>query len=534
MYFINIRYMKLCSSTIENTKYSKKPSLIDHILVNSDLVSYYNVNESISDSCDHLLIDFVISVQTSKTKTENYVLFDYKNDKKIHEFSARLKSHDWSKIFSENLDINCIYKSMIDIIVKYRDISFEKKTVKASNKKIDSKTKSLILKKRKFYKLFKDTNNMYYKRCAEDLYQDINISLKDFHCRNYKSIIEKSDNFKTLYRNIKQNSRNSETNVFINQTNNNITDDYEISENFSDVFISNFNRLTHPKYDNINSCDQYLTDFCISKTDVLREILNIKVNKSCLDSELPNILYKKCADIFSTILYNLFNLILLKKEIPDDLKLVTVIPVAKPGKPKGLFSSSRPVSIEKNILKLFCKLIFNNINAFVFKHSLIPKQQYGFRPCFSTFHQLIDIIDTITTSFNDKSLLCYDIIFLDLSSAFDCIRFDTILDNCYESGIRGNCLEILKSYLYDRKQRVKYRECYSEKRDITSGVPQGGIGSPTLFNLSVRKLPSIIQNSNIFQYADDTCLLKPIQDYSQKCANDRARLSGWGPWAKAL
>ena len=60
------------------TKYSKKPSLIDHILVNSDLVSYYNVNESISDSCDQLLIDFVISVQTSKTKTENYILFDYR------------------------------------------------------------------------------------------------------------------------------------------------------------------------------------------------------------------------------------------------------------------------------------------------------------------------------------------------------------------------------------------------------------------------------------------------------------------------
>ena len=80
------------------------------------------------------------------------------------------------------------------------------------------------------------------------------------------------------------------------------------------------------------------------------------------------------------------------------------------------------------------------------------KHQYGFRSGYSTFHQLIDMFDVITTSFNDKTLLCYDIIFLDLSSAFDCIRFDTILDNCNDSGIRGNCLAIIESYLYNRKQ----------------------------------------------------------------------------------
>ena len=155
----------------------------------------------------------------------------------------------------------------------------------------------------------------------------------------------------------------------------------------------------------------------------------------------------------------------------------------------------------------------------MWENSIIPNSQYGFRPGLSTFNQIIDIIFEITNHFNDKSILCLDIIFLDLSNAFDSITFKSILKSCYSIGIRNNSLKILENYLFGRKQCIKYNDRLSESKIIISGCPQGGVGSPDLFNISVKDLPLIVKHSKIFQYADDKCILKPI--YNQ---NDVAHL----------
>lgn len=211
-------------------------------------------------------------------------------------------------------------------------------------------------------------------------------------------------------------------------------------------------------------------------------------------------------EIFSLILFRFYNLIFNKGKIPEKLKSVTVIPIQKSGKPKNKFNSYRPVSIEKNILKLFGILIFNNINAFIVENNIIPQQQYGFKQGCSTFHQIIDMIDNICDFFNDRTIKCVYIIFLDLSSAFDSIYFDTILESCNEIEIEGNCLKILESYLFDNKFRVKYNDYHSNEIPILSGTPQGSFGSQTLLYISIRGLPNVLKLickiSKSYQYVD--------------------------------
>ena len=114
---------------------------------------------------------------------------------------------------------------------------------------------------------------------------------------------------------------------------------------------------------------------------------------------------------------------------------------------------------------------------------MIPINQYGFRPGFSTNHQLIDLLFEITNCFNDEKLICLDIIFLDLSNAFDSISFSSILEKCHSIGIQNNCLKILEKYLFNRKQTIFYENNSSKPEIIASGVPQGGVGSPDLFKL---------------------------------------------------
>lgn len=112
-----------------------------------------------------------------------------------------------------------------------------------------------------------------------------------------------------------------------------------------------------------------MSDFCITKTDVLREILKFDDKKSDFNSEIPTKVIKKIPETFTNIFYTLFNLILKFNAIPTDLKIVSVFPIFKKGKPYHQ-NSYRPVSVEKNILKLFTKLFFNNISGFLSENSI--------------------------------------------------------------------------------------------------------------------------------------------------------------------
>ena len=67
----------------------------------------------------------------------------------------------------------------------------------------------------------------------------------------------------------------------------------------------------------------------------------------------------------------------------------------------------------------------------------------------------------------------------------------------------------ISSFLNQRYQCVQFRGSSSNWLPVLSGVPQGSVLGPLLFNLFVLDLPNFVQ-SNLPQYADDTLLYRPI------------------------
>ena len=66
----------------------------------------------------------------------------------------------------------------------------------------------------------------------------------------------------------------------------------------------------------------------------------------------------------------------------------------------------------------------------------------------------------------------------------------------------------LSSYLSCRTQRVKIMDFYSQNLFIPSGVPQGAILSPLLFNSFINDL-YFGEDCKLFKYADDTTIVIP-------------------------
>ena len=86
-------------------------------------------------------------------------------------------------------------------------------------------------------------------------------------------------------------------------------------------------------------------------------------------------------------------------------------------------------------------------------------------------------------------------------------------------GLRGRAYDLFSHYLSSRFFVAAANGVLSSQCPIRSGVPQGGIWSPLLFDLYIRELPCLIRHSSILCYADDITLFQRIpQTCRVQCA----------------
>ena len=134
---------------------------------------------------------------------------------------------------------------------------------------------------------------------------------------------------------------------------------------------------------------------------------------------------------------------------PDKLKKAIVTPIYKE-EDKKVQSNYRPISVLSTFSKIYECVINTRLLNFFNKYDILYQHQYGFRKNHSTYMPMILLSDLISQNL-DNGLFTLTI-FLDFKKAFDSINHEILLLKLDYYGIRGNALELVKSYLTNRTQ----------------------------------------------------------------------------------
>ena len=234
----------------------------------------------------------------------------------------------------------------------------------------------------------------------------------------------------------------------------------------------------------------------VSENGIIAIIKQMEGKCSSGIDELSNKLLKSITYEISKPLAIIINQSLETGIFPEMLQIAKIKPLYKKGD-LSCFNNYRPISLLPTISKVFERVIHTQLFNYFDVNDLLTEQQYGFRTKHSTELAAIKLVDFVIMEMDNKySVKTPTAIFMDLSKAFDNLRFNILLDKLKYYGITGIPLMLIESYLTHRYQYVSYKNCESERLEIKTGIPQGSILGPLFFSILINDIVNSIDKIN--------------------------------------
>ena len=161
--------------------------------------------------------------------------------------------------------------------------------------------------------------------------------------------------------------------------------------------------------------------------------------------------------------------------------------------------------------KVFERLIFNSVFEYLEEYKLLLADQSGFRANDCCVNHLFSIVHNIHSASDAYHTVESRGFYLDISKAFDKLWHEELIFKLKSVRISETLLELIKSFLANKFQRVVLNGQTTEWLSVKASAPQGSILGPLLFLIYINDLSVDIKSTEKL-FADDTALFSIVHD----------------------